>query len=79
VFIPPHPDSVIELMSDLEQFWHNDMINVPHFIRVAINHYQFEMIHHFLDGDGRIGRLVILLYLISHGVLAKPALYLSDF
>ncbi|MCK5086518.1 MAG: Fic family protein [Melioribacteraceae bacterium] len=78
-YIPPVHTEVNELMGNLESFLHNDQIDVPVLIRAGIAHYQFETIHPFLDGNGRIGRLLITLYLVSSGMLTKPSLYLSDY
>ena len=78
-FIPPTPDDMTQAMSNLEKYINMDDSHVNALIRTALIHYQFETIHPFLDGNGRIGRLLISLFLMSEGVLAKPILYISYF
>lgn len=77
-YIPPSPDDMIEAMSDLEKYINADD-DLDSLIRAALIHYQFETIHPFLDGNGRVGRLLITLFLMEKKVLTTPALYISYF
>jgi len=78
-FIPPTHSSVNEYMGDLEKFVHNNEAYFPDLLKIALIHYQFETIHPFLDGNGRVGRLMITLYLVEKEILKQPILYLSDY
>lgn len=79
IFIPPHPDYLASLLGDLEAMWHDRSISMPKLIRIAVTHYQFETIHPYADGNGRMGRLLIMLQMINYGLMDKPTLYMSDF
>lgn len=76
-FVPPPPDEMGVALSDWERFLHED--DLPLLVQLALAHYQFEVIHPFLDGNGRIGRLTIPLVLVLRGVLPQPLLYLSAY
>jgi Fic family protein len=77
-FVPPPPTSVAGLLEDLAGFINSES-EIPALIRLALVHYQFETIHPFSDGNGRIGRLLIPLLLVRWGIMSQPALYISDF
>jgi Fic family protein len=77
LFVPPAPNELDACLAALEHFMHEDQSRLPAVIKAGLIHVQFETIHPFLDGNGRIGRLLVTLYLCVNGVLRKPLLYLS--
>jgi len=78
LFIPPPPEAMHEALDDWERYLHEDP-RLPHLVRCALLHYQFETIHPFLDGNGRLGRLLISFYLVERGILSLPLLYVSPY
>jgi Fic family protein len=76
-FVPPPPDAVLDCMGAMEKFLHNDPVQTRPLLKAALAHVQFETIHPFLDGNGRLGRLLITFLLCAEGVLRQPLLYLS--
>ena len=76
-FVPPPPERLLECLGDFEKFLHDDRVRLPVLVKAALAHVQFESIHPFLDGNGRLGRLLITLLLCAEGALKNPLLYLS--
>ena len=76
-FVPPPPDALLEALGALEKFLHDDPVKTRPLVKAALAHVQFETIHPFLDGNGRLGRLLITLLLCAEGILSQPLLYLS--
>jgi len=77
VFVPPPPDYLLDCLGPLEKFLHDEPVRTPLLIKAALAHVQFETIHPFLDGNGRLGRLLITFILCADGALSEPLLYLS--
>lgn len=77
-YVPPPVDEMRECLSDLEKFIHEES-DLPPLLRIGMVHYQFEAIHPFLDGNGRVGRLLVTFLLVAWGLLSQPLLYLSNF
>jgi len=77
LFVPPPPEYLMETLSAFERFLHDDTVKLPALIKAALAHVQFETIHPFLDGNGRLGRLLITFILCHEGILKEPLLYLS--
>jgi Fic family protein len=78
LFVPPPADLLEDALDDLESFLHED-VQLPILVRCALAHFQFETIHPFLDGNGRLGRLLIVFYLVERGAIGQPLLYLSAY
>jgi len=76
-FVPPPPENLMQCLGDLEKFLHDQPVKTPTLIKAALSHVQFETIHPFLDGNGRVGRLLITLLLCAENAVSEPTLYLS--
>lgn len=77
-FIPPPPQKIVELFSNLEKYLHSEKAPDP-IVQIAIAHYQFEAIHPFMDGNGRVGRIIIPLFLYEKGLTSSPSIYISEY